>query len=265
MLNLHLTKTSSVARQTSLITFTGKLGNMIGYRRNGKYFLRSAPESVRQTFATCRAARRFGMASRKGALIRSAFMEELDVHCDNSHINRLNKTLIQAGRNNTEAITGFRFNQHTGIDRFFQIAPKLSRDEILHIPAQTLPQAKGITALEVKVVAVRINFAEHRIVNTDAVMITIDLREPFAGAAIPVNVPGKGTLIVTLQVRGMYDECPSANAKYMAADIVAVSVPQIPQLIHKSRYPRQSVLPPYHRTLSVPADNYPAQPVIQRE
>ncbi|WP_110052471.1 hypothetical protein [Chitinophaga sp. S165] len=254
-----------MARQTSLITFTGKLGNMIGYRRNGKYFLRSAPETVRQTHATCRAARRFGIASRKGALIRSAFMEELDVHCDSSHINRLNKTLIQAGRNNTEAITGFRFNQHTGIDKFFQIAPKLSRDGILHIPAQILPQVKGVTALEVKVIAVRINFAEHRIVDTDAVVITIDPQEPFTGAAIPVDAPGKGTLIVTLQVRGLYHEYPSANAKYLAADIIAVSVPQIPQLIHKPVYPRQPMSLPYQRALSGPADNYPAQPLIQRE
>ncbi len=85
-----------MAKQISLITFTGKLGNLIGYERGGKYFLRSMPEIVRQTTATRRAAQRFGIASRKAALIRSAFYDELDIHCDSSHVNRLNRILIGA-------------------------------------------------------------------------------------------------------------------------------------------------------------------------
>lgn len=65
-----------MARQNSLIIFTGKLGNLIGYQRNGRYFLRSAPEKVKQTPATRRAARRFGMISKKAALIRKQFTAE---------------------------------------------------------------------------------------------------------------------------------------------------------------------------------------------
>jgi hypothetical protein len=30
-----------MAKQMSVIPFTGKLGQLIGYKRNGKYFLRS--------------------------------------------------------------------------------------------------------------------------------------------------------------------------------------------------------------------------------
>ncbi|QEH42433.1 hypothetical protein [Chitinophaga sp. XS-30] len=62
-----------MAKQTSFFTFTGKAGNMIGYYRDGKHYFRGMPETVRQTTATRRAAQRFGAASSKGRLIRSAF------------------------------------------------------------------------------------------------------------------------------------------------------------------------------------------------
>src|SRR5690606_38413145 len=117
--------------------------------------------------------------------------------------------------------------------------PTLSEDGILHIPAQELPQFKGFTAFEVKVIAARISFGERRVVRTDTALITLDTREAFAGAALDVDVPGKGTLVVTLQVRGMYGKNPSNNRKYLAADIIAVKEPETAQVFHKSSHGQQ--------------------------
>src|SRR5262245_40815079 len=119
-----------MAKQTSILTFTGKLGNLVGYRRNGKHCLRSMPVNVRQTAATRHAAQRFGMASKKGALIRNAFTSILDVRCDSSHINRLTSTLIPSAGKDTTSLTGFRFNRQTGTDSFFALAPRLSPNGI---------------------------------------------------------------------------------------------------------------------------------------
>ncbi|GEP94246.1 hypothetical protein [Chitinophaga cymbidii] len=249
-----------MARQTSLFTFTGKAANMIGYYRDGKHYFRSMPATVRQTTATKRAALHFGFASRKGRLIRSAFANDLDVRCDGTHINRLNKLLIKAGRNNNAPLAGFRFNQHTGVDRFFHAAPTLSQDGILHIPAQTLPQLKGITALEVKVIAIRINFAERRVVSTETAVIKLDPREAFAGAALDVDIPGKGTLIVALQVRGMYGADASGNRKYLAADIIAVKEPKTAEIFHKPEHPQQEALQQRLQSLLNPTPQ-----LIQRE
>ncbi len=63
----------------SIFNFTGKLGNVIAYRRGGKVCLRSRPEKVRQTDNTRRSAKWFGAASNKGAFIRSVFADELDI------------------------------------------------------------------------------------------------------------------------------------------------------------------------------------------
>ena len=254
-----------MAKQNSLITFTGKLGNIIGYCRNGKYFLRSMPETVRQTRATRRAAQRFGMASKKGALIRSAFTNELDIYCDGSHINRLNKLLIPGAGTNIAAITGFRFNQQTGVEKFFAVAPTISRDGILHIPAQILPHFKGITALEVKVIAAQINFTTRQVIDTETVIITLDLREPFNGATCSLDVPDTGTLVVTLQVRGLHNEAPSANKQFQAADIIAVMEPQPPKPFHKRIYPQQAMLHQQPAALLSSADERFLQSFIQRE
>ena len=86
-----------MAKQTGPFFFTGKLDTVIGYERNGVHFLRSMPARVKQTTATRQAARNFGIASRKGRLIRKAFAPHLDLRCDGAFVNRLNKVLIQSG------------------------------------------------------------------------------------------------------------------------------------------------------------------------
>jgi hypothetical protein len=251
-----------MAKQNSLIPFTGRLGNLIGYERNGQFFLRSKPEIVRQTLATRRAAQRFGAASKKGAIIRHAFYDDLDIRCDSNHINRLNKVLIAAAGNNA-AIVGFRFNQHTGVDRFFTVVPTVSRDGILHIPAQALAQYKNVTTLEVKVIAARIDFITRHVTGTDTVVMTMDTREYFTGADILLDVPGTGTLMVTLQVRAMHKEDLSCNRQYQAADIIAVIAPQTTAVFHKRTYPQRAItgtspllMRPYTQA---------NQPLIQRE
>ncbi|SDF05303.1 hypothetical protein [Chitinophaga filiformis] len=251
-----------MAKQTSIIPFTGKLGNLIGYERNGEYFLRSMPEIVRQTHATRRAARRFGMASRKGALIRHAFYCDLDIRCDGGHINRLNKTLIAAGSNHT-ALTGFRFNQHTGTDRFFTVAPSLLRNDILHIPSQTIAQYKGFIALEVKVIAARIDFIKGQVTGTDTVVLMINPGTSFQETNIPLDVPGAGTLVITLQVRGMLKDGASCNRQHLAADIIAVAAPQILKYRIKPTYSRRKGLQPLMTSTLIYAHAY--QSTIQRE
>ncbi|MGO4293290.1 hypothetical protein [Chitinophaga sp. RAB17] len=247
-----------MAKQMSILPFTGKLGPLIGYRRNGNYFLRSMPQSVQQTAATRRASRRFGIASRKGALIRHAFYPHLDIHCDGGHINRLNRLLIAAGDHHA-AITGFRFNQHTGVDRFFTVAPRLCNNGILHIPAQTIAGYKDITALEVKVIATRIDFTSRQVTGSETVTLMIDPATTFQETNVSLYVPGPGSLVVVFQVRAMYGDGPSGNRQYMAADIIAVAAPQVPKYAKKRTYPKRTILP----SLRTYTHAYPA--VIQLE
>jgi len=220
-----------MALQTGLFKFTGQLDNVIGYRRNGKYFLRSAPDKVRQTAATKRAARSFGIASAKGKLLRRALRPYLNMRPDGTLINRLNKLFIQAGRTDFPNLQGFHFNKHTGLEKLFTLPPVFTTNGTLQIPAQELlPQGKA-THIELRLIATRIDFAAHRVLSTDVstAIVQLDPDELFNGMALNVPVDGEGTLIVALQYRS-YTICNgnisfSCDRRYMAADIIHVNIP----------------------------------------
>ncbi len=58
--------------------------------------------------------------------------------------------------------------------------------------------------MEVKLIGTRIDFPTQQVTGSDAAVLYIDLEQPithFAGADLSIDVPGKGTLLVTLQVR----------------------------------------------------------------
>jgi hypothetical protein len=218
-----------MAKQTSVYKFTGKLDGLIGYRRKGVHCVRTMPQEVRQSAATKKASQHFGIASRKGRLIRRAVAGHLEVGYDGSLVNRLNKALIQAGNHHLQALEGFQFNQHTGLDKFFAKPAVVSPQGVVSIPAQVLPERKDIICWKIKAIAVRINFAEQRVVGTGAVEETIDAHQPFNGADLEATVPGKGTLLIVLQVRGYKEDngklYASGDRRYMAAGIVAVVAP----------------------------------------
>src|ERR1044072_1895580 len=220
-----------MALQTGVLKFTGRMDNVIGYRRNGKYFLRSMPDKVRQTAPTRRAARHFGIASRKGKLVRKAVRPYLDMRYDGTLVNRLNKLFIQAGRDNFPNLRGFHFNKHTGIEKLFVNQPIFTTNGTLHIPAQELLPQGNNTHIELRLIATRISFAENRVISTDVSTAIIELNEhePFNGMAMNIPVDGEGTLMVVLQYRSCKaskgELYPSGDRRYMAADVISIIVP----------------------------------------
>lgn len=129
---------------------------------------------------------------------------------------------------------GYRFNRHTGIDKFFYIPPVLSEDSMLRIiPAQELPQLRDFTSLEVKAIAVRINFAERRVTATRSAVMKIEMNKPFNGAELDIDLPKKGTLIVALQIRACKNSLATGDRRYMAADVIAVSAFPMQQAARK--------------------------------
>ncbi len=213
-----------MAKQTGLIQFTGKLGNVIGYRRNGAWCMRSLPEKVRQTTATRQASRNFGIASSKGKLIRQAIVPHLDIFPGGSMGNCLNKALIHAGKS-LQSLEGFRFNHYTGVEKFFCIQPVILPGGVIQIPAQSLPEQEAGTLLEIKAIAVRINFTTRKITGSRTATITADLHTPFNGATLEVMAPGKDTLILVLQARLFKAGASSHNRRFVAANIVSIGAP----------------------------------------
>lgn len=215
-----------MGKQISIIKFTGRVGNLIGYQRDGEYFFRSAPEKVRRTAATRRASKAFGVASRKAALIRRAILPHLHVPQTAAVVNRLQRTVMHAGSQQLRLLEGFRFNTFTGLEKIFPQKPAFTADNVLRIAPQTLPAYGKATHLELSVIITSIHFSTGMMEETDIAGDIIDLSQPFNGLEIGFTAPARGVLLVTLQVRtGIMENgriLYSANRKYTAADIVAV-------------------------------------------
>ena len=215
------------------VKFTGRFGDLISYKRNGKYFLRSIPEQVHQTEATRKASERFGDASRTGKLIRGLFAPFLYGKKDSGHVNRLNKRLIEQG---VEGLQGYHFNQHTRTGDF--VHATLGHDNILRVTNIFRPNRRKVTHLEIKLIAIRFDMATGQIINS----VVREHRQEFYSwctqftpVELDANVPGKGTLVVALQINPYQDEYPLYDKRYHATDIIKIELPVNTTISKKQR------------------------------
>jgi hypothetical protein len=130
-----------MAKQSSILRFSGKLGNQIGYRKGKGYFMRQAPAVVNQTTATKRAAADFGTASKGSRIIRHALQESLQHGADpdpslNIRLNKILGEIVRADTahpagqrvltaDNMQHLQGFQFNENAGLDQFLTDAPMI--------------------------------------------------------------------------------------------------------------------------------------------
>ena len=124
-------------------------------------------------------------------------------------------------------LTGFRFNRHAGVEQFFCQQPVTSPAGVVTIPAQTLRPEGTATHLEVKAIAVRVSFLERRITGSRTATVMIGMDTPFRNVELDVTLPGKGTLLVILQVRSFNGSLPTANRRFIAANILGVFTPAV--------------------------------------
>lgn len=239
-----------MAKQSGPITFSGKLYDVIGYRRNTKFFLRSRPTQVRQTFATRKAAKAFGAASRKGRLIRHTLLPLLDLPYDGSLTNRLNKALIATNNNNANLLHGFQLSKHTSLHNFITTPAACHHTGTIYIPPQKWQALDNITHLEIKLVAVKIDLTKLKILDTQSFQQIIDYNTPFSGLQWTPQLSPKGTLLVTLQIRAYKNGITAKGRLHVAADILTMTTPltKTRRKVIRNRQLRQlRKLLPYHQ------------------
>lgn len=209
-----------MARQTSMLTFTGRLGKLSGFRRNGKYYVRERPNGIHHTSNMKRAAQRFGRASRTGAFIRKA----LEVNGDGGHVNRITRALIPSGGCDLNQLAGVQFNQSQRTYSHFSTLPVLRDNGVLHIPPQVFPQ-RGY--LEIKLIVVRVDLQTRKVLGRNTAVINIDTSQKFSGAELCADVPGTGTLIIALSVNNSAEIIAVENTQvaFESSPIASISIP----------------------------------------
>ncbi|WP_127125376.1 hypothetical protein [Pseudoflavitalea rhizosphaerae] len=252
-----------MAIQSGKIRFTGSIGDLIGYYRKGVHCLRSRPLEVKQTANTKQAAHRFGIASRTGKMIRQAFSPYLSGKHDGDWGNRLNKILIGPG---IEKLKGYRFNQQAGIAQFLQ-SPVLGPDNILRIPQLHKPGHRKITHIEIKVIAIRLDTVSGQVTNTVSHNYMHDLKKEFRGIEFDTSVPGNGTLMIALQVNPYQQALPLYDKRYLATDLIAVSMPPAQTISKKKRKQKSgkqaTSKPTIHRKETKTTQRLPAKDLVK--
>lgn len=128
-----------MAVQTGVVTLTGKVGQHIFYRRNGKNFSRSAASSHNLSEASKKTAADFGVASSATALIRKTFAPLLDKYADARLIDRLRSAVVQVVHTGPPELKGRRqvtdgdvailkslqFNTYTRLERLLPAMPEV--------------------------------------------------------------------------------------------------------------------------------------------
>lgn len=269
-----------MARQKGILPFTGPLGDRVGYRRNGEYFLRRKPLHVRQTAATKLAAKDFGTASRGGALLRRTLFTELHRYYDTDIITRLNKTLTHIVRNDQYHIAGerqlnvstmqlfrdFRFNDAVSCERLLSCTQVIAEDvkgKIQFTISDISPKLpKGVTHITIKAIVVSANFERSAMQVAASETATVSRKQQCAAITLTIDpiqevcAARKGMRIVLLEVQPHIqvngELLPSANKQGYALDVIEV-LPPVEQLAkerreYKNNAPMLKIIPRYeHR------------------
>jgi hypothetical protein len=235
-----------MAKQTGPVTFTGKLGNLIGYEVDGVPLLRSMPTHVERSNATKRSAMDFGTASRGGRLLRHALLGEVEIPDDGKLVNRINKVLQDIVKADTShfpgqrkiltrhlpALTGFNLNKAAKLDQLLTFQPKLTKDSEGNICVSVNPackKAKGTTHIEIKAIVTAVNFAKAKYTHIASEGRLIDLQAPPEKVEFVLPSAGKETAFVVLQVIPFQmvngELSLLEDVKYLVADIIGVLLP----------------------------------------
>lgn len=232
-----------MAIQTGILPFTGKLGNVIGYRRGNKHYLRSMPQTVHQSARTKLSGRAFGKACKLGAAIRHALSGPLHALSDGGMVNRLNKALLTVLHTDDlhrmprfiprhfKSLAGFSFNPHAALQGVLPVTPNVGLDAegniIVTLPAMPpYDPPAGITHLSVRAVAIHVQPGFLRAEASMSDTVLIDLGRPFDLTELVMRA-GKGVLsCVVLEVVSCRQEQGRIyrlrNRKHTAAQIIAV-------------------------------------------
>ena len=231
-----------MAIQESLFKFSGKLGNVIGYRNKKNYLLRSASAVVKQTHATKKAAKDFGTASKAGRLIRHALSEYLQ-HCyDSSLTNRLNKKLGEIVRAddshkpgmrvplaaNMQSLSNFQFNSKANMLQLLTGTPVIENNDG-NISISFPERINNKTHIAIKAIALSVNFEQQTTRQLASETIIIKSGKNQSVPTLTLYPGTKELTFIMLEIQSCYEVnnqlLPSLNKKGAVLDIIAVLPP----------------------------------------
>jgi hypothetical protein len=227
-----------MAYQKELIRSSGKLGNQVFYRSEGRDLSRSKPKKYTMHANSTKSGSEFGRGSTAGALIRRAFESMISECTDPQQHNRLAKRLREVICSGPAELAGERkvTDGNLRLLHDFDLALKHKMDKVARLEADILIDAGGLVTVNLPprqrpdfarsagagCASIRIgiglfDFSENTASTTISNELAIPLRSKkstqFNGALLKLPFTGNGVLMVIISV-ALY-----GNPKYMALQI----------------------------------------------
>lgn len=244
-----------MATTTNIILhgLSGKVGGLIFYQRGNKTCCRTMPKYKpgSMTTASKQCAREFGRASKTGKSLRKALMGILPIIHDSGMVNRLNKTLYSALREDTThkrgqrtitpealqtALTNFHFNNKAKTDLLpLAGTTRLANGHVqVTLPdnwIQALKHPRSVTHVQVQMAAVTIDAETGAARKTAMATQCIAQDTPFTGHTFELQLKGNNTVVIVMQLRFLWEKTDgriviSDNITYNQAFVAAVLVPE---------------------------------------
>jgi hypothetical protein len=139
------------------VQLTGRIGNLIFYKKGNKYHIRTAPGKVNQTKATKKRAGEFGIASRMGGSLRQLLLPVIPFPADNKMQTRLVSALFQWLRSGYDPVhycddvpfvNNFQFNEGYSITERWMIPllVTIAKPGLLELNIPAFVPVKAISA-----------------------------------------------------------------------------------------------------------------------
>ena len=137
---------------------SGRMGNVIFYKRSGGYFAKAVPVKVRQSVATTIRSKNFGIASSAGRILRQRLEPALPFPKDKSMQSRFSGAIAKwLGLTDTSTlqpqinfpyVNGFSFNEAASISERWKLplAVTVINDQLLQLSIPAFVPAQCITA-----------------------------------------------------------------------------------------------------------------------
>ncbi|NEU09198.1 hypothetical protein GZH53_12800 [Flavihumibacter sp. R14] len=221
--------------------FIGTIDNLIYYKWMDKYCIRTTPKQMRQSEATKRAAKVFGIASSRSKIIRQLLAPALTDPNDKILHSRLRNALIAAlSRSNEEAestathpLKGFSFNDSLplseGIKFPIRIFPEDSTKIKIEIaafdPQSTIVAPAGTTRVQVDFTIARFSFDDMQAFRSEFATLNIAFTEALEPPRVlDLEDPGDepGVLMIVAALSYWKDSNRMTGGAYQPVEVMAV-------------------------------------------
>jgi hypothetical protein len=227
------------------VQITGRIQNLIFYKRGDKYYTRTAPGKVKQTKATKKRATEFGQASRIGKCLREQLRPAIPFPSDNKMQTRLVSALFQWLRSGFDAtqpndqvpfVSNFSFTEGYSLRERWRVALQVTRVNEgglqltipAFVPARSISAPAGTLTVKCNIAATTCTVANGITTSGFCTSLHFDFNEeevPEQVVSLPMPASA-GSLVVTaisleynLLKNGYVQQ--TANKAFMPAGVVS--------------------------------------------